>query len=135
VRRYFRLDEFNAVILQALEGFRFVLLHQAAVTDDISGENGGEDPLPTAAGSSKLMGDGPLGEFTSVVDAVERAVDIQRGMAERNSSEPEDQGIDFDVGQPSIDPELMIRIVIVGYCFGIPRALRFVRTDSRSPPA
>ena len=39
------------------------------------------------------------------------------------------------VGRPSIDPELMIRMLIVGYCFGIPSALRFVRTDSRSPPA
>ena len=27
VGRYLRLDEFNAVILQALEGLRFVLLH------------------------------------------------------------------------------------------------------------
>jgi class 3 adenylate cyclase len=83
-----RLNEFDALSLQPLEGFRFVLLHQAAVTDDISGENGGEDPLPTAAGSSKLMGDGLLGEFASVVDAVERAVDIQRGMVERNSTSP-----------------------------------------------
>jgi transposase len=24
-----------------------------------------------------------------------------------------------DVGRPSIDPELMIRMLIVGYCFGI----------------
>jgi hypothetical protein len=81
------------------------------------------------------MGDGLLAEFASVVDAVEWAVDIQRGMAERNSGEPEDKRIDLDVGRPSINPEVMIRMVIVGYCFGIPRALRFVRTDSRSPPA
>ena len=39
----------------------------------------------------KLMGDGILAEFGSVVDAVECAVDIQRGMAERNAGEPEDQ--------------------------------------------
>jgi hypothetical protein len=42
VGRYLRPDEFNAVILQALEGLRFVLLHQSAVADDISGKNGGE---------------------------------------------------------------------------------------------
>jgi hypothetical protein len=90
--------------LQPLEGFRFVLLHQAAVTDDISGENGGEDPLPTAAGSSKLMGDGLLGEFASVVDAVERAVDIQRGMAERNSTSPTTRASTLTSGGPRSIP-------------------------------
>ncbi len=39
-------------------------------------------------GIFKPMGDGLLAEFASVVDAVECAVDIQRGMAERNSGEP-----------------------------------------------
>jgi adenylate cyclase len=39
-----------------------------------------------------------LAEFASVVDAVECAVDIQRGMAERNSGEPEDQRIDLRSG-------------------------------------
>src|SRR6185312_5884453 len=34
----------------------------------------------------KLMGDGVLAEFSSVVDAVECAVSVQRGMAERNAS-------------------------------------------------
>ena len=36
----------------------------------------------------KLMGDGLLAEFGSVVDAVECAVTLQRGMAERNASCP-----------------------------------------------
>ena len=44
------------------------------------------------------MGDGLLAEFGSVVDAVECAVDIQRGMAERNAGEPEDQRIDVRIG-------------------------------------
>ena len=46
----------------------------------------------------KLMGDGILAEFGSVVDAVECAVDIQRGMAERNTGVPEDQRIDVRIG-------------------------------------
>jgi class 3 adenylate cyclase len=46
----------------------------------------------------KLMGDGILVEFTSVVDAVQCAVDIQRTMAERNAEEPEDQQIKFRMG-------------------------------------
>jgi adenylate cyclase len=46
----------------------------------------------------KLMGDGLLAEFGSVVDVVECAVDIQRGMAERNTGEPEDRRFDIRIG-------------------------------------
>jgi adenylate cyclase len=46
----------------------------------------------------KLMGDGLLAEFASVVDAVECAVDIQREMAERNIGLPEDHRIDVRIG-------------------------------------
>ncbi len=46
----------------------------------------------------KLMGDGALVEFPSVVDAVECAVAIQRGMAERNADVPEDDRIIFRIG-------------------------------------
>ena len=46
----------------------------------------------------KLMGDGLLAEFASVVDAVECAVDIQRGMAKRNADLLEDQRIDVRIG-------------------------------------
>ena len=46
----------------------------------------------------KLMGDGLLAEFASVIDAVECAADIQRGMAERNQGLPEDQRIDVRIG-------------------------------------
>jgi adenylate cyclase len=46
----------------------------------------------------KLMGDGLLAEFGSVVDAVECAVAIQRGMAERNAGLPEDHRIDVRIG-------------------------------------
>lgn len=41
----------------------------------------------------KLMGDGLLAEFASVVDAVECAVSLQRGLAERNASLPETEQI------------------------------------------
>src|SRR5206468_3969865 len=46
----------------------------------------------------KLMGDGMLVEFASVVDAVECAVSLQRKMAERNLGLPDSQRIDFRVG-------------------------------------
>ena len=46
----------------------------------------------------KLMGDGALVEFASVVDAVECARSIQRGMAERNIGVAEDQRIEFRIG-------------------------------------
>jgi class 3 adenylate cyclase/TolB-like protein/Tfp pilus assembly protein PilF len=46
----------------------------------------------------KLMGDGALVEFGSVVDAVQCAALIQRGMAERNAEVPQDQRIQFRIG-------------------------------------
>ena len=46
----------------------------------------------------KLMGDGLLAEFGSVVDAVECAVTLQRGMVERNSSVPENKRIEIRIG-------------------------------------
>src|SRR4029434_1690279 len=46
----------------------------------------------------KLMGDGLLAEFGSVVDAVECAVTLQRGMAERNANVAEGQRIEVRIG-------------------------------------
>ena len=46
----------------------------------------------------KLMGDGQLVEFSSVVAAVECAVDVQRAMARRNADIPEDQLIVIRIG-------------------------------------
>ncbi|HET6223868.1 MAG TPA: adenylate/guanylate cyclase domain-containing protein, partial [Dongiaceae bacterium] len=46
----------------------------------------------------KVMGDGMLAEFNSVVDAVECAVALQRGLAERNSAVAEDQRIQVRIG-------------------------------------
>jgi adenylate cyclase len=46
----------------------------------------------------KLMGDGLLAEFGSVVDAVECAVTVQRGLVERDADFPEDQRIRVRIG-------------------------------------
>jgi adenylate cyclase len=46
----------------------------------------------------KLMGDGALCEFASVVDAVACAVAVQRGMAEREAGVPEAERIRFRIG-------------------------------------
>jgi class 3 adenylate cyclase/TolB-like protein len=46
----------------------------------------------------KLMGDGVLAEFGSVVDAVECALAVQRGMAERNVGLAPERRIDLRIG-------------------------------------
>src|SRR5262249_15416359 len=46
----------------------------------------------------KTTGDGILIEFPSVVAALRCAVEVQRGMAERNADTPADQRIEFRVG-------------------------------------
>jgi len=46
----------------------------------------------------KTTGDGMLVEFASVVDAVRCAVEVQRGMIERNAEVPQDKWIEFRVG-------------------------------------
>ena len=46
----------------------------------------------------KLMGDGLLAEFSSVVDALECAVTLQRGLTERNASFPEADRIQMRIG-------------------------------------
>jgi adenylate cyclase len=46
----------------------------------------------------KLTGDGLFAEFTSVVDAVECAVSLQRGLLERNASVAEDQRMYVRIG-------------------------------------
>ena len=46
----------------------------------------------------KNTGDGFLAEFASVVDAVRCAVEVQRGMVDRNEETPEDERITFRIG-------------------------------------
>jgi adenylate cyclase len=46
----------------------------------------------------KNTGDGLLAEFSSVVDAVRCALDVQRGMAERNAEVPQERRIEFRIG-------------------------------------
>ena len=46
----------------------------------------------------KTMGDGLLVEFHSVVDAVECAIEIQKGMATRNIDEPQERKFEYRIG-------------------------------------
>jgi TolB-like protein/class 3 adenylate cyclase len=46
----------------------------------------------------KTTGDGMLIEFASAVDAVRYAIEIQRSLAEQNSTVPQDQRIEFRIG-------------------------------------
>src|SRR5438105_2878024 len=46
----------------------------------------------------KVMGDGILAEFPSVVSAVACAVELQRGMQERSADVPPDRRLEFRVG-------------------------------------
>ena len=64
--------------------------HRAELIDPLLVEHGGR--------LIKLMGDGALVEFPSVVEAVACALDIQRGMAEREAGSPDDQAIRFRMG-------------------------------------
>lgn len=58
------------------------------------------DPLTEKYGGRvvKLMGDGTLMEFASVVDAVQFALDVQKALAEENASIPEDRRLQFRIG-------------------------------------
>jgi TolB-like protein len=46
----------------------------------------------------KNTGDGMLAEFSSVVDAMHCAVEVQRGMSERNTGVPQERRIEFRIG-------------------------------------
>jgi len=46
----------------------------------------------------KNTGDGMLAEFSSVVDAMRCALDVQRGMVERNANVPQEKRIEFRIG-------------------------------------
>ncbi len=46
----------------------------------------------------KNTGDGMLAEFSSVVDAMRCALDVQRGMAQRNVNVPQEKRIEFRIG-------------------------------------
>ena len=58
------------------------------------------DPKIAAHGGRvvKLMGDGMLVEFSSVVEATQCAVEIQRAMAQRNAAVPKDRRLEFRIG-------------------------------------
>ena len=64
--------------------------HRSAVIEPKAAAHGGR--------VVKLTGDGTLMEFTSVVDAVNFAVEVQQAMAERNGGVAEDQQIRYRIG-------------------------------------
>jgi adenylate cyclase len=64
--------------------------HRAAVIDPAIAAHNGR--------TVKLMGDGTLVEFASVVDAVQCAVALQREMAGRNAEVPQHRRIEFRIG-------------------------------------
>jgi TolB-like protein len=64
--------------------------HRRALLDPKISEHGGR--------IVKTTGDGLLAEFPSVVDAVRCAVEVQRGMAERNVAVPAPERIEFRIG-------------------------------------
>ncbi len=80
--RLMELDE--AGTLAALKSHR-----QELIDPEIAGHHGR---------LFKLMGDGALVEFASVVDAVACAVAIQEGMAARNQDLPDDRRFEFRIG-------------------------------------
>ena len=80
--RLIRVDEEGTIA--ALEALR------ADLIDPKLGEHNGR--------IVKLMGDGMLAEFPSVVDAVRAAVETQQAVAKHNSDLPKDKWIEFRVG-------------------------------------
>jgi TolB-like protein/class 3 adenylate cyclase len=97
------MDRKLAAILAAdVVGYSALMEHDEAGTFDRLKRHRKELVEPEVARHRgrifKLMGDGVLAEFGSVVDAVECAVSVQRGMAERNEAVTEDQRIDIRIG-------------------------------------
>jgi TolB-like protein len=82
---YTRLMERDEVGTHARLRARF-----KALVDPKIGEHGGR--------VVKLMGDGMLAEFPSIIDAVNWAVDIQAKVAELSAHEPDEQRIEYRVG-------------------------------------
>jgi len=64
--------------------------HRRELVDPKIGEYGGR--------IVKTTGDGMLVEFASVVDAMRCAIEVQKGMAERNALVPEGKRIEFRIG-------------------------------------
>ena len=64
--------------------------HRTELIDPKAAQYGGQ--------TIKLMGDGALMEFASVVDAVRFAVEVQCAMRDRNANVAEDQRLDFRIG-------------------------------------
>jgi adenylate cyclase len=98
-----RLERRLAAILAAdVVGYSYLMGKDEAGTLNALNMHRAEFIHPTVAEYRgrivKLMGDGALVEFPSVVDAVECAVAVQRGMEERNGDIPDSKRITFRIG-------------------------------------
>jgi class 3 adenylate cyclase/pimeloyl-ACP methyl ester carboxylesterase len=91
-----------AILAADVVGYTRLMGTDEAGTLDVLKAHRRELIEPTIAAHSgrvvKLMGDGLLAEFASVVDAVECAVEIQAGMAARNAEVADDRSVDFRIG-------------------------------------
>ena len=84
VEGYSRLmDDDEGATVHALKSYR------SAITDHVQQFSGRVVDSP---------GDNILAEFTSVVDAVNCAVEIQRALAERNATLPDKRRMQFRIG-------------------------------------
>jgi TolB-like protein/class 3 adenylate cyclase/tetratricopeptide (TPR) repeat protein len=91
----------SAIVVADVAGYsRLMGLDEVGTADMLREHRAVSDALVARHGGRivKTTGDGLLLEFPSVVDAVECAVAVQAGMAERNAGVPQDRRMLFRIG-------------------------------------
>ena len=91
-----------AILVADVVGYTRLMGEDEAATLDALKEHRNELIEPTITAHQgrvvKLLGDGILAEFPSVVEAVKCGVEIQHGMGGRNEDQPADRRIEFRIG-------------------------------------